>query len=124
VVAVWADESLAETLAALGVEQSLPRAPTALVMAWSPGGVELWRSGRRPARVVRAGWQDVESVQAVQAVCGSLAMHGVAIRLHQGGALVVCPSRRRIGGVAGASAHEVELLVGHLRRIGGSVPRR
>ncbi|RHA37106.1 hypothetical protein [Cellulomonas rhizosphaerae] len=124
VAAVWADESLGENLAALGIDRILPRAPAALVMAWSRRGVELWDGGRDASRLVRVDWRDVRSIDETPASCGTLAMHGVAISLVSGAQVVVCPSRRPTGGAGGASAVQVRVLAEHLRGFLGTSPLR
>ncbi|ROS26158.1 hypothetical protein [Cellulomonas sp. PhB150] len=114
--AAWADGTLGDALRELGATKPLPQGSgDAIVLAWSGEGVELWDGGKPPVRLLALPWRDVVQVTGTRAQAGTMVMNGLAVTVHSGVALVLCPSRQLSGGIAGASELQVEQLADRLR---------
>ena len=114
---VWADGSLGDQLARVGVwEKGFSRRGGArLTLSWSPAGIGLWSGTREPREVISAPWSAVASVTVGQGVAASTPRPAVVIVLAAGATLVVVPAAKAGGGLLPASSVAVAMLVEELR---------
>lgn len=114
---VWADASLPAQLVQQGVwePRMSPTGGTRLTLAWSPGGVELWRGSRRPRAVVSLPWAAVASVQESTGYAASSRRPAVALTTVADATLVVVPAAKPTGAMLPASRAATAALVGHIR---------
>lgn len=114
---VWAGSTLSHQLVQQGVwEPRMSRTGgTRLTLAWSPGGIELWRGARSPRVVVSLPWSAVASVREGEAYASSSSRPAVVIATVADAELVVVPAKRATGGMLPASAQATGALVGRIR---------
>lgn len=114
---VWADATLSAQLVQQGVwePRMSPMGGTRLTLAWSPGGVELWRGSRRPRVVVSLPWAAVASVQESTGYAASSRRPAVALTTVADATLVVLPATKPTGALLPASVQATAALVGRIR---------
>lgn len=114
---VWAGSTLSSQLVQQGVwePRMSPTGGTRLTLAWSAGGIELWRGARRPRVVVSLPWAAVASVREGAAFAASSSRPAVVIATVADAELVVVPAARPTGSMLPASAKATAALVGQLR---------
>lgn len=114
---VWADATLSAQLVQQGVwEPRMSRlGGTRLTLAWSPGGIELWRGGRRPRTVVSLPWAAVAAVQEGAGYAASSRSPAVVVTTVGDATLVVVPAATSTGALLPASGQATAALVGRLR---------
>lgn len=115
----WSDASLGAELARVGVLERLrPQGGVRLVLAWSRGGLELWRDGgagsggRKP--MLSVGWDEVEDVFLGEGIAAALPRPAVVVRLRASADLVVVPCRREAGGLLPATRVQAAALASEL----------
>jgi len=113
----WADASLADQLAVQGIwEKRMKQAGgTRLTMAWSAGGLELWRGARAPRTVLSVPWAHVASVSVGSGNAASTARPAVAVTTVAGACLILVPARTPGGALLPAPPAVVADLVATLR---------
>jgi hypothetical protein len=116
---VWADGSLGEQLARVGIwEKGFSRRGGArLTLSWSPAGVGLWSGTRKPREVISAPWSAVASLTVGQGIAAATPRPAVVVVLAAGATLVVVPAARAGGGLFPASSAAVAALVADLRAV-------
>lgn len=114
---VWAAAGTSDALVRHGVwEQRMsPTGGTRLTLAWSPAGLELWRSGRRPHVVVALPWDAVAAVTPGEGRAASTRRPALVVGTVTGVDLVVVPAARPDGALLPAGRDAVERLVAELR---------
>ena len=119
--AVWADETLGDTLARLGSTADKVRGGTRLTLAWSGTSLEIARGSTVAARVP---WPQVWTITRTEGYAASTGNPAVEIVTRGHARFIVVPARRPEGGMLPASATQVDSLVAELRsaREGASAP--
>lgn len=117
VLEVWGAVGLHDALAAEGVSTAGVRraSGTALSLAVTEAGIELWRGTRTPVRVHRLRWDRVAHVtEGFGAVANDGAKPAVVVVSHKGNPLVLLPAREPTGSLRTASLDVVRGLVADL----------
>lgn len=114
VLEVWGATGLHDALAAEGVSTAGVRrsSGTALSLAITDTGIELWRGTRAPVRVLRLPWSRVAHVtEGFGAIANDGAKPAVVVVTHRGNPLTLLPARDESGSLRTAGLDVVRRLV-------------
>lgn len=121
---VWGAAGLRDALTAEGVAQPPVRATqgTALTMATTADGFELWVGKGTPQVLLAAGWRDATAVaEGPGLVAGDGAKPAVVLVTRAGNELVLLPARKPTGSLMTAPLPAVRAIIARLECLRRSV---